>query len=157
MKNVLLILLIVIVTLIIAIIVYNTYVKKSEEPVIGGDVDFLLFSATTNNSGMVNESSDYWKHTDYKLYTNGTVVFSSTYNISGKRDEKTYKIDNEKMNKIIEILDGDFNKYTKDYSATDGETWHLQYYNSKGDVIHEFNGYIYGNKVLEKLVNLLYD
>ena len=155
MKKIVLVLVTVIVVLIISIIVFSTFAKRTHETPIHVDNDFLILSATSFNSGEVDGSSDYWEKSEYKLYTNGTVVFSNTYNISGKKDEKTYKIDNETMDRILEILDGDFNKYSEDYSSTDGVTWQLKYYNSNGDVIHEFNGYIYGKKILEELIDLL--
>ena len=61
------------------------------------------------------------------------------------------------MSKIINILEEKFNNYSNDYSASDGDTWNLQYYDENGNVIHEFDGYIYGNKVLEELIDLLQD
>ena len=156
MKKKLLTVFIVLVLTILAII-YITIMKKTNERIIKMGDSYILLSATNSNSGIVDGSKDYWKSTNYNLYSDGKLIFFEKYNLSGKKNKKSYKIDKDKMSKIINILEEKFNNYSNDYSASDGDTWNLQYYDENGNVIHEFDGYIYGNKVLEELIDLLQD
>lgn len=115
--------------------------------------EYDIMVAKHINYGMTDKTEDYWSSTTYELNTNGTLVKTENYNLSGKK-ETTIQISDDDIKEIISILKS-AKLFTDDDSAMDGSIWDVKYYNEDGKVISDYHGYIYNYKKLQRLSEIL--
>ena len=115
----------------------------------------LMFKMESESWGEEDGSSDYIGGSYWTVYYDGTVEFYNEYNLSGSGDEESWELSQEERNDLYGILVGDFTKYTEDYNASDGTGWHMTSYDEKGKIMHQFDGYIYDNEVLNEIVEMI--
>lgn len=115
--------------------------------------EYDIMVAKHINYGMTDKTEDYWSSTTYELNTNGTLVKTENYNLSGKK-ETTVQISDDDIKEIISILKS-AKLFTDDDSAMDGSIWDIKYYNEDGKVISDYHGYIYNYKKLQRLSEIL--
>ena len=160
MKKIVLIDVCILILLIIVLVSYKTNFVKSNKKIAEPENAYLVLCAITPNTPIVGGSTGYIE-TKYNLYSDGTIITIEIDRVTrGEESEKSRKISNKKMVKVFEILDGDFKKYTEDIGIENDKTtqeneWKIVYYDKTGEVVHEYNGYIYGNKVLEELIDII--
>ncbi len=161
MKKIVLIFCILII-LIIACASYIIIKKERNKDVKIPDNSYLVVYATSPaNPWYLPTPKLGYSSLNYYLYSDGTVI-DIVKDLKSDREEskKSHKISNKKMVKLFEILDGDFKNYTEDIGIEEDKIaeeneWKIVYYDETGDIIHEYNGYIYGNNVLEELIKLI--
>lgn len=115
--------------------------------------EYDIMVAKHINCGMTNQEEDYWSSTTYELNTNGTLVRTEKYNLSGEK-ETTAQMSDEDIKEVISILKS-IKLFVDDDSAVDGSVWDVKYYNKDGKVISDYHGYIYNYKKLQKLSEIL--
>lgn len=121
--------------------------KKSKE---------IMFSAEEINWGIVNNKEDYWVSNTWEVLYDGTVKHSEKYHLTGVKNKKNWKMDQDQLNLLQSILKKDFQEQEdRSDNAADGVGWDMVYYNEEHEEIHHFNGYIYGVEPLEKIASIL--
>lgn len=136
-------------TILICVLLMGCAVNK-----IPSDEHIVLFEVTQSNWGENSSLDDYWSSFEYIVYYDGAVECTEHYNISGDMST-SYWLEEEHLNELYQLLEGDFQKYNEDYSAADGTGWAMTYYDVEGEEIHSFDGYIYDNETLERIVVLI--
>lgn len=116
----------------------------------------VIFTAEQYNWGCNDALSDYWQSHNWTVHCDGTVEYYEYYNLSGETEVVTWKLSEEELARLEMLLDGGFKLCIKGTDADDGTGWNMISYNETGEKIHEFNGYIYGNPVLEEMVEIIY-
>ncbi len=119
------------------------------------DLHEKMFVATQQCWGEVSSMDDYWDNTTWVIYYDGTVESYSLYNISGYTDKSIWKLSDEEFIQLTELLNGQFQKKQKIVDACDGDGWEMKYFDEAGELIHSYDGYIYGLKVMEDIEEML--
>lgn len=122
------------------------------------DSDKLAFTASCECCGPFNWGCDYWTHTSYSVYYNGTIEITTSYSLSG--DSKITKPISINDLKTIRSLADSFveneSSYDLDYSDTyDGTQWGFTAYDTNGSSKPIYGGYIYGITELEGIQDIL--
>lgn len=146
------IIIIIVIAIFVAIKIIN---RHGVHMIIEGNNNYLMLEVTSSNWGLVSSSDDYWKNTKYKVYSNGQVKVVDNYNLSGEKNKKKYNLTDEKLLKLKDVLNDNFMDYDEDYSGADGTGWEFLYYNENKEIIHKFIGYIYENKTLNEIVDII--
>ncbi len=119
--------------------------------------DSVMLTASNVNAGLVNFEDNYWDSTHWSVTYDGQVECYSVYHLDGEQEKVDYRLSEEEMQQIWEILDGKLKKDEEDYdSACDGDTWSIAYYEGDSEEMkHSYNGYIYGKEPLEEIAEIL--
>lgn len=115
----------------------------------------VMLEVRNMNWSEVNANDDYWAGSNWTVYYDGIVKFHNDYNLSGVTDEKKWTLNEKQRNKLYQILTSSFKRYTEDRSAADGTGWQFTFYSDGGQILHEFIGYIYNNKTMNKIVSII--
>lgn len=121
----------------------------------GIDRTSVIFTASQSNWGCMDGSTDYWQGSDWTVHCDGTVEYYKYYNLSGATEVVTWKLSEEDLNRLEKILDGGFKLCMDDMDGCDGTGWEMISYDETYKKIHEFDGYIYGNPVLEEIAEII--
>ena len=150
MNSILLIIIsIIIVILLCIVIIYFISVNKSKN-----NKHIKLLEINSHNSGLVDGLSDYLSESHYEIYRDGYVSAYNLYNKSGKKDEIEYTISIENVTKIEKLLRASIDK-PSNLSAFDGTTWNFKYFDQKGHIKGEYNGYIDTYNEFNEILQLL--
>ncbi len=150
-----------IVTLLVGIIFWSTDSFGKDDKSKGNaganiDRTSVIFTADSYNWGCNDASSDYWTGSSWTVHCDGTVEYYESYNLSGNTEVVTWKLSDEDLTRLNRLLDGGFKLCIKGADACDGTGWSMASYDGTLEKTHEFNGYIYGNPVLEEMVEIIY-
>lgn len=114
----------------------------------------VMFTATSSNWGMEDLNSDFFYQSSWTVNYDGTVTFYNEYNISGKVDEVTWKLDEDQRDKLYNILVDNFASDKENRDGCDGVGWNMSFYKDKGET-YNFDGYIYNNKYLQQIIEII--
>lgn len=118
------------------------------------DLHEIMFTSKQSNWGEVYSLDDYYCYTTWDVYYDGTVEMYTFYHISGYTDKSIWELSDDEYKELTKLLNG---KFQKEYNveACDGDNLDMTYFDKKGREIHQFSGYIYGVKALERIQEIL--
>lgn len=116
------------------------------------DSDQIMFEAVEKNWGEVNFAEDYWCSTSYVVYYDGTIQIFDTYNLSGEKNLVETEMTDEDYSYFRNLLENEIIDYEYSTDACDGESWEMNYYDTEGNNIWDYHGYIYDSDLLENEV-----
>ncbi|WP_230398097.1 hypothetical protein [Novisyntrophococcus fermenticellae] len=109
----------------------------------------VMFIAEEVNWSTENSSEDYWINNTWEVSYDGTVKYSETYNLTGVKNKKNWKLKKDQLHLLQDILENDFQKLEDEYdSAADGIGWNMVYYNKNSEEISEFDDFEKKSQVL---------
>lgn len=114
--------------------------------------DYLLLKAIHSNHGETSSEDDYWSSDTYMLYANGKMEITASYNLSGKTNTTIY-LNADEVSKIAKLI-RDQKSTPDNLDGCDGSVWNIEHYDEKGNVVVDYNGYIFDGK-LQELTTLL--
>lgn len=152
-----------VIVLLVCILLISSSISACSRPVKDQKIDELrenhgvMFVAQCSNWGPIKRQSDYWIVTVFRVYYDGTIEGYSDYNFSGKTYEFSAEISDTDYKLLYSFLSNGFikGKYD-DVDANDGEGWDLVYYDTEGEVLHKYCGYIYGVYAYKEITDMLY-
>jgi hypothetical protein len=117
-----------------------------------------MFSAECSNWSANFTQSDYWRNTVFTVCYDGTIEGYSEYNLSGKLGTFTEQLSDEDYDLLFDFLSDGFihGKYDVDVEACDGAGWYIKCYDTEGEILHKYDGYIYGVDAYEDITKMLY-
>ena len=120
--------------------------KEPAKKIVDSDQVMLLADETSYGEESYDEICTY----SYMAFYNGTVRVAKTYEHSGIRQFAETEMSDEDYAALCESLE----KLSKggkenDVSAEDGTNWKMTYFTQQGETRWEFDGYVYGNSLLE--------
>lgn len=114
----------------------------------------VMLDATSKSSTVGNKKDDYWICDHWTLYYDGTVEFYSEFNISKKQNISTWKVSEESLLIIHDILESN-KTLTTDAALTKGSYWVIEYKSENGSQISKFEGFIDNNEGYSRLTQML--
>lgn len=118
--------------------------------------EILLFRIIEMNWNEIDFESDILISQVWDVYGDGTVKSYAEYSASGITEARKAKMTNMELY-ILRRLLKIFGKSTDDFSACDGTGYEMILFDKQGNIKHKFTGYIYGNRYLKKLKELVCD
>ena len=125
---------------------------------------YIIFSAEKMNWGEICLSGKEWLDTTWKIYNDGSYTEVQRFTNSGKfkvvSTEKEYvvqkegELSDEKFARLLLIINDKFLQCSAGFGC-DGEGWKMRSYAENGQILHQIEGMIYGDNVLEEIEQIL--
>ena len=97
--------------------------------------------------------NDDWLFTEYELYNNRKIIRTVTCSETEIMDRKIYYISKMRFRAIIKYMENEFKNFNEVIDCDDGDDWVIEYFDSTGKLIKEYEGYTY-NSILDDIVIL---
>ena len=97
--------------------------------------------------------NDDWLFTEYELYSNRKIIRTVTCSETEIMDRKIYYISKMRFRTIIKYMENEFKNFNEVIDCYDGDDWVIEYFDSTGKLIKEYEGYTY-DSVLDEIVIL---
>lgn len=115
----------------------------------------LMLVIEEQNWGMVCDDEDYWASTTYKVYYDGRLEITASFNLSEDRTAK-FILDEEDYKAIVSFVLNDRDKFKDIFvDGSDGTGWTFIYYDLDGNKEKIYSGYTYGVEALENIQNII--
>lgn len=119
------------------------------------NMEDTVFFARHVNLGITNTYADIWQNTDYNVKSDGTVLSIDNQHLSRGENLHESKINEKDFKELKKLLDKEFDGEKEDFSASDGDGWYMEYYDEDGNSIGSFGGYIYNEKDLQRIMEII--
>ena len=97
--------------------------------------------------------NDDWLFTEYELYSKRKIIRTVTCSETEIMDRKIYYISKMRFRTIIKYMENEFKNFNEVIDCYDGDDWVIEYFDSTGKLIKEYEGYTY-DSVLDEIVIL---
>lgn len=117
----------------------------------------LMLSVKESNWGEVSSAEDYYSHTFYDVYYDGTIIITDSYNISPDSVAGGQLSDEDYTTLYLFGINAATNDSFSDLeiAASDGTGWTFNFYDEDEKEILLYKGYTYGEKELEDIQDIL--
>lgn len=121
--------------------------------------DGVMLSIKHSDWGEVSSEEDYWSHTVYDVYYDGTIIITEEYNLSGSNIAGGQLSDEDYITMYLFGVNAANNDSLSDVNieASDGDAWSFTFYDEDENAISLYSGYTYGEKQLEDIQDILID